>query len=468
MSPRIFISHGAGRDPEVQQVLDILAPALDERGYEVFVDVEGLRIGDDWNRQLYREMYRCDAAVVLLGPNTVGMGSDDPSAQRASEWVRRESEVLVGRYKAGGLRAVFPGLVGQLTTSVARRNGFGTVLSLQAAQALGALAEDLGSAPEVVATRILDEIAPVTPMEPGSDSWARRVANLLRTAWSVNEDGYIAAAEAAGLLKEDLFHIRSKIGSELFLAQRLLSGELHSKLPDVMAQLRPGLSGEQLRHLADEVLPAWVDHRAACLLTGGATVTVPGPRAGQPVPADDPATAEAAASSGQVVVLDVWSPWTAEQYVQRSVRKEPGAYRLQTEPEHLPADERPVTEALEELCRGLLRQVFSVPPGMPVNAATVRANPAVRNFLVLRAGGRGSHELATVANALQRDFPWLTVVTLTAGNRDCTEEALRASCSARVVTVRPPLPVAEERAAYELKCLIDGVVTPGGVPVGCH
>ncbi|MDQ0305515.1 hypothetical protein J2S46_000071 [Kitasatospora herbaricolor] len=442
--------------------MDILLPALRELGYDVFVDSERLRVGDDWNRQLYKEMYRCDAAVVLLGPNTVGMDSSGPS-----EWVRRESEVLVGRHKAGGLRAVFPGLVGNITTSVARRNGFGTVLSLQAAQVAGSQAEDIGSAPEVVAKRILAEIAPVMTMEAGSDSWARRIANFLLTARSVNEASYIAAAEAAGLSGDDLFHIQSKIGSETFLAQRLLSGELHPKLPDMIGELRPGLSSDNLRHLASEILPAWVDLEAARLLTGGAAGLIPAQGAEQDPVAGQPAAGRMVMPSSQVVVLDASQEWTADQYVQRSVRRKPGAYSLQAVPDEFPMDERTATEALEELCRMVLPQVFRMPPGFALSPAVVRSDPGVRNFLVLRAKGRTSNEIASVANALHRDYPWLTVITLTADSA-CTEKSLREAGSPSVVTVRPELTEAEELAAYQLKFRLDGVMTPGGVPVGCY
>lgn len=466
MKPRIFISHGAGRDPEVQQVLNLLVPALRDLGYEVFVDVESLRVGDDWNKRLYQEMYSCDAAVVLLGPNTVGMNSA-PGALVISDWVLRESEVLVGRHKAGGLRAVLPGLVGQVTTSAARSNGFRSIVSLQLAQAANAGGEEVGAAPEVVAKRILEEVAPVMDLESWSDDWAHRIARFLRTARSVNEDSYIAAANAAGLEKDELFHIRSKLGSELFFAQRLLSGELHRGLPGMIVELRPSLNGTNLRHLADEVFPAWVDHGAAHILTSGAPGVVPRPRTAPDQPALDPSAQPDPGLPGKVMLLDVSLEWTVDQYVQRSMRRAPASYTFQAVPNGVPEDERPAAEALEDLCRKVLRQVFHVPPGFPVNGDTVRPDPGVRNFMALRAQGRTNEELATVVEALHRDFPWLVVIALTSDS-ECTEESLRKAGSPSVVTVQPKLVLADELAAYRLKGRLDDVLVPAGALIGCN
>ncbi|MFB6889773.1 toll/interleukin-1 receptor domain-containing protein [Kitasatospora sp. NPDC056327] len=473
MKPRIFISHGAGRDPEVRQVLTLLEPSLTERGYSVFVDAEGLRVGDNWNQRLYDEMFGCDAAIVLLGPNTVGMAapagtSEDtagstttgPASREISWWVLRESEVLVARHRAGSLPTVLPGLVGKVTTSAARKNGFASIMSLQAAKSANSLAEEAGSSPDDVAKRILEEIAPIRATIDGAGNWAQRIADFLRTARSVNGESYVAAAQEAGLPDDELFHIRSMIGSELFLAHRLLSGELHQKLPGMIARLRPNLDSDNLRHLADEILPAWVNDQAARMLAPGGHDSVPRPRTApdQPEPESDTCTGTDMAGPARIVLMDVTMAWTAEQYVQRSVHNEPAAYSLHSVPEDIPTDDSPVAEALEALCRTMLRRVFSVPSWMPVNAETVRPDPGVRNYLVLHARELTTEDLTAVTGALHRDFPWLVVIALTGRNEGA--EPFRVADSPSVLTVRPALSLADEQRARRLKHRIDEVIAP--------
>ncbi|MGI3198701.1 toll/interleukin-1 receptor domain-containing protein [Streptomyces sp. GLT-R25] len=100
---KIFISHGGeGTDACVDEALRLIVPRLTERGYDVFTDVDKLRTGDCWHEVLYEEMYLCDAAIVLLGPETIA----------TSQWVRREADVLMGRHIVRSLRTVLPGFLG--------------------------------------------------------------------------------------------------------------------------------------------------------------------------------------------------------------------------------------------------------------------------------------------------------------------------------------------------------------------
>ncbi|MEV7876407.1 MULTISPECIES: toll/interleukin-1 receptor domain-containing protein [Streptomyces] len=164
MSLRIFISHGAGRDADVRSVLENIVPRLTASGYDVFVDVEKLRAGDEWHEVPYREMYRCDAAIVLLGPETVA----------APRWVRREAEVLVGRFKVGGLAAVLPGIVGDVSTAEARKPGFDALLSIQAAVRQTPDGERLKGADTLtVADRIMAAFSPqdLRSANPGARDW---------------------------------------------------------------------------------------------------------------------------------------------------------------------------------------------------------------------------------------------------------------------------------------------------------
>jgi hypothetical protein len=65
----IFVSHSS-RD---NQLADEIKAWLQSQGYEqVFLDFDkdtGLRAGEYWERQLYEELSRCHAVLLILTPN---------------------------------------------------------------------------------------------------------------------------------------------------------------------------------------------------------------------------------------------------------------------------------------------------------------------------------------------------------------------------------------------------------------
>ncbi|MEU9671775.1 toll/interleukin-1 receptor domain-containing protein [Streptomyces bobili] len=182
MALKIFISHGGeGTDACVDEALSQLVPRLEQRGYDVFTDVEKLRGGDWWHEVLYEEMYLCDAAIVLLGPQTIA----------ESKWVRLESDVLMGRHMVRSLRTVVPGILGTKDKGDARRRGYGALLGLQAVlrrRGQDPLPKDGGVAQFV--DWVTAEFAPVT--EPVDDrpfyDWVKRISSFLRTSREQNPD----------------------------------------------------------------------------------------------------------------------------------------------------------------------------------------------------------------------------------------------------------------------------------------
>ncbi|MFI1844957.1 toll/interleukin-1 receptor domain-containing protein [Streptomyces microflavus] len=433
MSLRIFISHGAGRDADVRSVLENIVPRLTASGYDVFVDVEKLRAGDEWHEVLYREMYRCDAAIVLLGPETVA----------APRWVRREAEVLVGRFKVGGLAAVLPGIVGDVSTAEARKQGFDALLSIQAAVWQTPDGErPKGADTLTVADRIMAQFSPqdLRSANPGARDWALRVARYLESARRRSPESLLDAARRLGLSEEELVHVSARIGAELFLSHRMLSGSLTEELPTAVGWLKPALGADQLRQLSAEVLPSWVDHESARRLLPAAATSGPAPAAGSPV-----------------LVFNAYEEWTVEQYVRRAVCNAPDAYSFGALERGLPTDDSSPAEALETACRTALRQVFRVPPRMPLDSRTVRPKDGTLSYLVLSAADHATEDLAVVTGSLRRDFPWLTVVILTGG----AEPGPVAGIADTVVVV-PPITVETELAAYKLKRRLDAVVQDSG------
>lgn len=384
-------------DRDVETARKSIVACLTERGYDVFTDVDKLRVGDEWHPVLFEEMYLCDAAIVLLGPQTI----------RQSDWVRREAEVLMSRHIVRSLRTVLPLFIGTRDTKEARRRGFGHLLTLQAE--LGSRQDNPMPAGEGVpvagfADWIAAEFAPVvgpTGAAREFHQWVSRISGFLKSARLQNSDTIVEAASALNCTDDEILHVRAKVGAELFLAHVLLRegevvrrGEAESGLSGALAALRPGLAGSQLAQLKEEVVPGWVDPSDAESFT--------------------PPRTEGAAKDRPLVLLSAWAPWTAEQHVRRNVHNAPGGYRLRALPRAgcLPADESPGEDALVDLCRAALKSVFGLPPNMPLSPDCVRPGLRTGEYLVVDATGRHLPDVAGAVNRVHADFPWVTVVVL--------------------------------------------------------
>ncbi|MEU2761461.1 toll/interleukin-1 receptor domain-containing protein [Streptomyces sp. NPDC007094] len=390
---KIFISHGSGKDAEVVEALDIIAPVLDARGYDVFKDVEKLRTGQSWSPALYEEMYLCDAAIVLLGPNTIA----------DSDWVRRESEVLMSRRFVRSLSTVLPCFLGTDKTKEARKRGFGALLTLQAE--LGQRVKNPlpeGEITRRIAQWVLDEFALVAgpPGDGAFFEWAKRIAAYLRVARERDPQALNEMAEALHCSTEDLLHVRASVGAEMFLAHVLFrAGEAvrlgqTSPLPTAVAALRPSL-GSSRSGLAAELMSSWVDPVVAADFAPGA------PQSGTPVPAP-------------LIFFRAGGSWAAEQHIRRALCNAPRAFnhRALAAGGDLPMDESDAGEELLSACLDALQEVFDIPPGLSLSPGLVEPRPGCRDYLVINGRGYAYEDIAGAVNALHQDYPWLVIIVL--------------------------------------------------------
>ncbi|MFD6748152.1 toll/interleukin-1 receptor domain-containing protein [Streptomyces anthocyanicus] len=437
---KIFISHGGeGTDACVDEALTLLVPRLKAQGYEVFTDVDDLRGGDSWNEVLYEEMYLCDAAIVLLGPETIA----------TSNWVRLESDVLMGRHMVRSLRTVLPGILGTEDTATARRRGYGALLKLQAVLCRRKLRPLPGDGGVAQFTEwVVAEFAPVNGAvgdRPFHD-WVKRISSFLRTSRECNPDTLSHAAELLQCSRSELVHVRAKVGSELFLAHLMIKAaiaavdrDVAALLPQAVAALRPGLAGSQLKQLADEILPSWVNpDTALCFAQDMASET---------------------AERRPVVLFHAYDEWTAHQHVRRAVHNKPDSYSLGELPAfaELPHDESAVATELLSTCFAALRRVFKVPPRMPLNERTVRKG-ALPQYLVINAADYPLQDVAQVVNTLHASFAWLVVVVLVPPDGGLGRDELGRLDLTRAVSVE--LSPEQEQRAYQLKCSLESVVEP--------
>ena len=63
--PILFISHSAYGDPSAQRTLARLQQAL-KVDFEILLDRDRLKGGDDWRNYLHTWMGHCDGAILLL------------------------------------------------------------------------------------------------------------------------------------------------------------------------------------------------------------------------------------------------------------------------------------------------------------------------------------------------------------------------------------------------------------------
>lgn len=425
----------------MDEALTLLVPRLAELGYDVFTDVEKLRGGDTWNEVLYEEMYLCDAAIVLLGPQTIA----------TSNWVRLESDVLMGRHVVRSLRTVLPGFLGTEDTKDARRRGYGALLKLQAVlcrRRLRPLPEDGGVGQFV--EWVVAEFAPVAGTVGGQPfhDWVKRIASFLRTSREHNPETVFDAAVLLQCTTSELVHVRAKVGAELFLAHVMIKAAVaavedkdsEGLLPQAIAALRAGLAGSQLEQLSGEILPNWVDPDAAGHFAQDMT--------------------SEAAERRPVVLFHAYDEWTAEQHVLRAVNNKPGSFRLGrlAPAAEVPHDDGTAAKELLDACMAALRRIFHVPPRMPLDERTVQRG-SLPHYLVINADDYPLQDVAQVVNTLHGSFAWLVVVVLVPLEVPDQDE-LRNLDLTRAVSVE--LPLEREQRAYSLKCDLDSVVRLAG------
>ncbi|MGW2032891.1 toll/interleukin-1 receptor domain-containing protein [Streptomyces sp. NPDC001811] len=439
MGLKVFVSHGAGKDACVRDALELLVPALKTRGYEVFVDMESLRDGDRWSDELYFELYTCDAAIVLLGPKTV----------EGSEWVRRESDILMSRYTMRSLPHVLPVLLGGVTSREARKMGFGPLMTLQAriedrTANLNPTPARNAASNDVVewALREFSHVGDVTHCADTAE-WAGRVATYLDQAGKRAPSAVVSAAKALHMDGIELAQLKARVGSDLLLAYRLMSAAAKGVLlAQALGHLISLLDGSSMRSLAEQLMPGWVDATAAQRFLPSLS--------GQEV-------------QGRTLVFAAHESWMAEHHVQRALFVRPGSWSigLLDEEGDLPQDDRPLAETLREACVEQLFQVFKVPPDWGT-LDDMQPTDGVTDYLVVSLADYPLDVVAEVVRSLRNDFPWLTVVLLAPPGHVPEQKDLEAVDLADAVAVDPAPSRLEQLQAHKLKVSMDDLLARCG------
>jgi TIR domain len=103
----VFISHSSRQDDFAAKVRSQVQARLEGLNWDVRVDMDALKGGDDWRSVIYHWLAQCDAAVVLLGRGAI----------QSSPWVRREVNILLWRRALGSPLTVVPALLGDVRSA---------------------------------------------------------------------------------------------------------------------------------------------------------------------------------------------------------------------------------------------------------------------------------------------------------------------------------------------------------------
>lgn len=406
-APKVFLSHSTKGDDDAATMRRHLESELQARGWQVLVDEDGLRGGEEWRSVLYHWIADCDAAVVLMSDKALN-----------SPWVRREINLLLWRRALGSPLTIVPAELSPTTDTGAPE--LNDLHELQFVRR-GDLAP--ASFATAIAARLPDLAEPALAPSDRMRLWLADVAACLR---DVTEAEPLRAAAQALDAHEEEWHFPSIREGQRFLAHLLLgrtsAGRIHTAVEHIA---RPASS--RLRQLIGLVTPTWVDGEAARALLPEHRQTY--------------------------AVLNAEYTETAEQYVRRAACC---ALNYRT------AQVGVVTgENLEaELLRDCERAVRDLADLLPDDDLTDDVEPLDSQvcFLLVHLNDAVLTTVARVVLRLQERFAWLNVVVLTGKAVDPADQRWH-----RKAIVLPALEAGEEmlarRTGRRLQKLLDEVTS---------
>ncbi|MER6915297.1 toll/interleukin-1 receptor domain-containing protein [Streptomyces sp. NPDC000594] len=436
---QVFISHSAKRDPGTLAVIERVTDGLAARRFEVRVDMDALRPGDDWCDTLYQWLGECDAAVVFFN-----------EAALTSFWVRREVNILLWRRALNPRFRVIPVLMGSMTSQRLRDEGFTDVLPVEFARDNGPdagpgtgpdagpgtgpdaeLDAELDAGPDAT-ERLADAVLERFPEQPapgegteGSDTdpmrhWVGRIADQLGQAGS--DRPLLKAARVLGIREDELGHVRADAGACRLLAHRMLGTVAGAPLKSALMELSGSLGTDQLNRLIAQLLPIWVNGESARHI-------LPPPNR----------------SGSRAVVLNACQQSTAQHYVDRAMCLQIDRYHVESAG-GLPLGEDAAEELTEE-CVEAVRKLLNHPPGWPPER--FRPREGVLHCLSVDVAGLRPAVVAGAVGALRHRFPWLVLLLLT-GESVPDRRTLDAWRLDDLVMVAPGLTGDEEILGYQL------------------
>jgi hypothetical protein len=411
---KVFVSHSSVHDPYSEHVRVDVCARLAKKNYEVLVD-DALQGGDEWRSMLYHWLADCQGAVLLLN-----------HAALASNWVRREVNLLLWRRALGSAVHVIPALLGDVYANDVKNAGFSELEPLQFARIRTGTTTEQDA--ETLAEQIVNqfpELAEPTVSDPMRD-WIDRITfRLGKVEW---KEKLVDAARALHVHGKDLAQVLLPEGPR-FLAHQLLGRELDRPIDEVgkrtykaVVAVVDYMGWESQAGLIEEVIPTWVDADGARQLL---TAT------------DQPDHA--------VILLNARHQDTGVDYILRATCRARDGYRYEVVGTEVGED---VVGELGIHFEKAVAELLCVEP--PWTLADLNEEAELRDgtcFLVLKPPEHTRLDLvADAVRTLQDRFPWLVVMVLI-GEAPPDDVARIAWTPGNVLVLDPPLLGNEERLA---------------------
>ena len=424
--PTVFISHSVRGDAHASEILKAVMDNLRRKGYEVLVDLEILKPGQQWAPELYLCLARCHAAVILLSPKAM-----------KSMWVRREVNILLWRRSLGADVEVVPALIEDVTPeAVASTPGLEELAAYQVAVG------DSGDADQI-SQKIISIFADHDPPEDASpmSKWVKDISVNIE---DVKDKSVLGQAARDLNVTED--EIQQKIwnpekqichpGAASFLAHQFLAPErVDEEAPtfpeppeagpyEAVETLAQHLAPHNLRRLSTLIAPTWVSSEAVHGLL------------------------KTAINSHTLVTLNAKDPATAEQYINRAfccAWKKYGVPR----PVVVRTGEKYIDEFVGK-CDAAICELAGAPAGTTFDedaremmCSDVIAARLGRRYLIIHPDSGGFARMDRVTTALREiriryaGFCWLTIILLTGPERPTAQ--MLSDWQLQDAIVLPPL-----------------------------
>jgi len=248
--PIVFISHSARQDPDALDYLKKISTTLKASGFDVLVDQERLKPGQQWRSYLDLWMAHCHAAVILLSKK----------ALRESKWVLKEATILRWRESLEALNGrktgfqLIPVFLGVNPEEVDAAAGFAP-LKLSEIEALH------GLKPAPLAKKLALTLKPL--LKAAGDSPRRMLETKIANQLAKASDDTLRSMATA--LRQDLGNFEPYRDLAPQVAMRLLHAPLQ-QLGNALGELAGAVPNETVKAIFDMLAYSWVDSEAAGLL----------------------------------------------------------------------------------------------------------------------------------------------------------------------------------------------------------
>ncbi|MEY3443433.1 MAG: hypothetical protein RLZZ519_1714 [Bacteroidota bacterium] len=240
---KVFISYST-KSPYSVALSGILHKALEDKGHKPFLDRKDIKTGKKWRSEINHWLISCKAVVFLYSREAID----------ESVWVPFETSIIALRKALNPNLKVIHILLEEVKVAELSETFFEPTEfdQLQCIPWTGKNEQDLAC--EIIGM-FSEEIQ---CSDPDADAWVGTVADLLGAA------GPTALKLCAEALEFDIDSLALEgDGNRFFASQFLAAFADNEKVVLALRKLRRGMSGEKFDQLKKEVIPHWVNAKAA-------------------------------------------------------------------------------------------------------------------------------------------------------------------------------------------------------------